>query len=179
MSLKISKGIGILYRVKNMLPISTLIQIYYSLIYSHLSYCCILWGGASVSTLTRLITLQKRAIRIITNSPYLAHTEPLFAKYSLLKLSDIHKWQVLLFMHKFKYAQLPKCCNHLFMLNTNNKYAIRNPQYYFIPFCRTVLYEKSITITGPKAWNLLNADLQNTQSFNIFKREAKLKLSSC
>ena len=36
-----------------------------------------------------MFKLQKRAIRIVANSKYNAHTEPLFKLYGILKLSDV------------------------------------------------------------------------------------------
>ena len=50
-ALKLSKSIGILNRLKTKLPKSCLLTVYYSLIYPHLTYCNIIWGGASKSLL--------------------------------------------------------------------------------------------------------------------------------
>ena len=36
-----------------------------------------------------MFMLQKRAIRIVANSKYNAHTEPLFKLFRILKLSDV------------------------------------------------------------------------------------------
>ena len=69
-SLKVSKGLGIISRVRRIFPQTVLLMLYYSLIYPYLSYCCIIWGNACVSTLNRVVILQKRAIRLVTNSPY-------------------------------------------------------------------------------------------------------------
>src|SRR3984893_16336859 len=66
-SLKISKSLNILRRLKYKLPKKCLISLYYSLIYPHLSYCIIVWGSAYNTALHRLIILQKRAIRTIDN----------------------------------------------------------------------------------------------------------------
>ena len=54
------------------------------------------------TVLKKLIRLQKRAIRIITHSKYLAPTGPLFARLKVLQLMDVYKLQVVLFMYKFK-----------------------------------------------------------------------------
>ena len=73
---KISKTIGILNRLKFYLPLNAKLAIYNSLILSHINYGILLWGNTNY--LHRLEILQKRAIRLITNSNYIAHTEPLF-----------------------------------------------------------------------------------------------------
>ena len=41
--------------------------------------------------------LQKKVIRIITGSEYLAHTNDLFLKAKILKLFDLHEYLLLLY----------------------------------------------------------------------------------
>jgi hypothetical protein len=59
---KISKGLGMMGRVRNIVPFDVLRVLYHSLIYPCLMYCCIIWGGAAASTLYRL-TVQGRSQR--------------------------------------------------------------------------------------------------------------------
>ena len=72
-SMKIARYIGILYRLRNVYPESVLITIYNTLILPHFHYCLLLWGSV-VKENHSLHLLQKKALRIITNSNYLAHT---------------------------------------------------------------------------------------------------------
>ena len=51
----------------------------------------------------RLTKLQKRALRIITNSKYNAHTEPLFKDLYLLKIKDIFDVQCMKFYNSSFY----------------------------------------------------------------------------
>ena len=62
---KISSVVGILYKIRIFLPIKTLLQIYNSLILPHLYYGILAWGGAPRTTLTKIETIQKRAMRVI------------------------------------------------------------------------------------------------------------------
>ena len=77
-SKKISKGIGILCKARKFLPKSCLITLYYSFVYPYLNYCLEVWGKATENIVSKISKLQKRAIRIITNKPWRAHTDPLF-----------------------------------------------------------------------------------------------------
>ena len=79
---KISKVIGILYRLKNIFPKETLKTLYTSLIASYLNYGLLLWGVES----HKVEIMQKKAIRLVTNSSYFAHTTPLFIKLNILKV---------------------------------------------------------------------------------------------
>ena len=65
-------------------------HIYYYQFYSHLTYGCQLWGQKE-NEIDQTITLQKKAIRLITFSHYQAHSSPLFKELGLLKLTDIIK----------------------------------------------------------------------------------------
>ena len=65
---KISKTIALLRLLRHIFPKKILRLIYMSLIYSYLNYCNIIWGGAYDTVLKPLFILQKKAIRIISNS---------------------------------------------------------------------------------------------------------------
>ena len=95
---KVSKVLGIMNRLKNILPSHILKTIYSSLILSRLHYCNLVWGHKP----NRLKTLQKRAIRIIMKAKYNAHTDPLFKQLQTLKLEDIHMANKLKFSTTWK-----------------------------------------------------------------------------
>ena len=73
-SLKVSRAVGVLKRLKSFLLSKTLLTIYHALISCHFNNHFILWGHESDD----ILKLQKRAIRILSNKHYLAHTDPLF-----------------------------------------------------------------------------------------------------
>ena len=54
-----------------------------------------------------LEVIQKRAIRLITGSNYIAHTEPLFIQLGLLKVQDIFKLRLLKFYTNFVMGHCP------------------------------------------------------------------------
>ena len=45
----ISKSVGVMRRLHCQLPVNEMVKLYYSLVYSHLTYALLAWGG-SVST---------------------------------------------------------------------------------------------------------------------------------
>ena len=105
---KISKVTGILYRLKNVFPESVLFVLYNSLIVSYIHYGLLLWGVHS----HRLDSLQKKALRFMTNSSYLAHTTPLLIKHGLLNVGDMYKLKLLKFYYKLSYDLLPPYFNN-------------------------------------------------------------------
>ena len=86
---------------------------YDSLSLSHIQFGITCWGFEW----GRLAKLQKRAVRIITNSKYNAHTEPLFKDLHLLKITDIFDVQCMKFWYKFSNNTLP---NYFTMFQYNS-----------------------------------------------------------
>ena len=64
-----------------------------SLVISHLQFGISCWGFEC----GRIFKLQTRALRILTDGKYNAHTEPLFKELKLLKVKDIFNAQYLNF----------------------------------------------------------------------------------
>ena len=90
---KMARNAGILNRVKNILPIPSMQTLYNSLIFPHFSYGLETWGTCNKKFLKRIITIQKKAVRSISKSHWLSHTEPRMRKYNILNITDQHHLQ--------------------------------------------------------------------------------------
>ena len=66
-------------KAKQYLDKNALLNLYYSYIYPYFIYCIKVWGNASHCHLNLLFLLQKKIIRIMPVSPYLAHTKTLLS----------------------------------------------------------------------------------------------------
>ena len=84
-SLKKSKSIGILYRLLD--PRAVFKKLYNALITPHFNYYILFWGSV-VRENHSLHILQKRALRLKTNSNYISHTEPLCKELRVMKDFD-------------------------------------------------------------------------------------------
>ena len=115
LSNKIARNVGMLNKLKHFLPDYIMKILYSSLIASHLQYCTLLWANSHVTHIRKLQLLQKKNIRIITSSHYIAHTDPLFAMTKLLKIEDLYKYQLGIFMHKVTHSQLPQNMSSMFL----------------------------------------------------------------
>ena len=67
---KVSKGIGMLRRIKDYVSTSTLIKVYNAIILSHFDYCSLVWDVCADYLLKKLQKLQNRAAQVITGSSY-------------------------------------------------------------------------------------------------------------
>ena len=77
---KMSRGIGVLTKIRHYVNTSILVQLYYFLIYPFLTYGVLAWGNTYITNLQKIIFSQKRAIRLTTFSGINDHSSPLFKK---------------------------------------------------------------------------------------------------
>ena len=129
---KISKGIGIMYKARKYLNKNSLKDVYHAYIYPYLTYCIEVWGCASKCHLNSLFLLQKQILRIMTFSPYLAHTDPVFKSLEILPIDKIFIDRIGITMFKVTYELVPKSIHQLFSRNkdihshdTRNKDLLR------------------------------------------------------
>ena len=90
---KVSNAIGIIYKSSFCLNNSSLRMLYFSLIYPYLFYCVSVWASTYPSNLRRLITLQKRVVRVMLRSAFDARTDPLLKNLKIMNLESIYKLQ--------------------------------------------------------------------------------------
>ena len=70
---KVSRSVGILSKLRFLLPSSTLLQLYYALVHPHLLYGLLLWGCTFRSYLFKLQSFQNKAV---SNSKFKAPLTP-------------------------------------------------------------------------------------------------------
>ena len=160
---KVSKSIGILYKISNYLPSVTLLKIYNSLVHSHFMYSNAIWGGTYGTHIHPLIILQKKCLRIINKTNYLEHTQPLFASNRVLKIADIHKYCQACYIHK--NLEIISTSSHSYSTRQN----LINPI-----FQRLTLSQRSIYYSGVVYWNSLPSHIKNILEVENFKKYLKL-----
>ena len=199
---KISRGIGILARLRTFLDPKLLISIYYCLVYSHLSYGIHAWGSAAATDLNKIEILQKKAVRILTGSQYfqiygevagpLPASEPLFKRLEILKLNDIFKLNIANFVYATLSNESPPIfsdwftyTNSVHAYSTTSSTVVNCREYFdvgtveqthtlFIQRPHLEKYGKRmIQVSGPILWNSLPRSLQESPSLPTFKSHLK------
>ena len=169
-SSKISKSIGILFKLSKLkAPKSILKHIYYSLVHSHLIYNIICYAGTYDTHVERLLLLQKRAIRIINKSSFLAHTDPLFHSNNILKVHDLYKFYVGVYMYDNWEAES-------FVVTHN--YNTRNLNSLVPGAARLTVTQNSLSVIGPNVWNSIPLIIRDSPTKSIFKNRFKAHLLS-
>jgi len=154
---KISTSLYFLRGAKKVLNPRALKFIYYSLFHSHLIYASQLWSCCSESLLKPIVTKQKMAIRILTNSKYNSHTEPLFKKLDILPFAQLCLFFKLQFMHQFTQNFLPVSLQTMWVTNNVRRQnqahvVLRNNDLFYIPLARTPFTSKHPLTTFPQLW---------------------------
>ena len=75
---KLSRMIGVFSKIQENLSISALKTLYFSFFQSSLQYCIFFWFYVSSDIRNKIMRLQKKAIRIVSKSPFDAHTNEQF-----------------------------------------------------------------------------------------------------
>ena len=105
----------------------TLRSIYFAIFFSHLTYGSQIWGQKNNSSIKKIITLQKSAVRIITFSPFRFPTITLFRDLKILKFQDLIYTNNCLFVFDHFHNSLPISLSNLFLKTSDvHHHATRN-----------------------------------------------------
>ena len=149
-------------------------MLYYSLIHPHLLYGNLLWGFARKVHLHKLIVLQKKAIRIICDAKYNAHTPPLYSKLLIPKLEYMYSIQLCQFIFLHMRHLLPQPINSIFRINAsvyNTNTRQRLDIHQFPITCDTVF--RSFIRKGPEIWASLPEHIKDAVSVKSFGSQIK------
>ncbi len=96
---KISSLTGILYKLRNILPLNAKKIIYFSLIHSNISYASQVWGHSSSTRLQKLFSTQKKAIKAMAGLSYRASSLPIFQEHSIFPLHYLINFKSCIHIH--------------------------------------------------------------------------------
>jgi hypothetical protein len=176
---KLSKITGIFKKIRWKLGKNILAKLYYALAYPYFLYCNVIWAANYVSNLDKLSKIQKKLVRIISNSEFNAHTDPIFADLNILKFDKINRYTVAIFVFKALNFLLPDIFHSLFKFSsTVHSYPTKQSVNLYISGYKTNLCKFSIKYHGPLTWNNIPIDIRHSLSLNIFKCKLKHYLFS-
>ena len=92
LSKKLSCSIGLMYRVYNCVPRFVISTLYFRLFYLHLIYAMTVWGGGGTSNCRKIAIIQKRALKLFTNSENVSRPlnyDKLFTLHLMRKFQSI------------------------------------------------------------------------------------------
>ena len=166
-NIKISKGIGILAKMRYFVPQAVLRNLYNAFISPHINYAITAWGNAPKYLTNTIHTNLNKAVRIICFEDFKAKATPLFSKLKLLKFEDCCKLETAKFMHDIYNNNDVSNLNTLFeKANKRHNYKTRHAtnSNFSLPFIRTDTRKKFLAFNGVKIWNQVPIEIKNTRS---------------
>ena len=161
---KLCSACYVLRNLKHIVPRSTLRTIYYAYIQSILSYGIIFWGISS--NVNKLFILQKKIVRIITNSRVRESCREAFKNMQIMTLYSQYIFSLILFTVKNKPLFTPN--------NEIHKYKTRNNTNLQLPTVNITKYYKGPYISGLKAFNHLPLHIKSlANDMKSFKTSLK------
>ena len=172
-SMKITKVLAMMRKIKRLVNQSILLKIYNALILSRINYAILCWGYEH----KRIFILQKKALRIIANVKYNSHTDPLYKRFNKLKVKDIFAVQSAKFYYKYSNDKLPRYFNNMFnYINEIHGYNTRGSQSVFVPISRRQNTLKSLRYSVPVTVNQFPNNIMRkmrTHSLDTIKTNIK------
>jgi hypothetical protein len=170
----VSRAAGIMYNLKNILPVSSLKSIYYSIVYPKLSMYILVWGKSSVNTLRPLRVALNKVVRSIIHPRLGEHTTELYRRLNILTLDQLYKFKSAQFMHKEHNCE--QTCMFFDVRNDfewSHDYGTRQDRPYRLPFNRMQLTERYFLNDALEFWTKIPDELKLPCSKHTFKKKIR------
>ena len=164
-NLKVSKGLGLLAKIRHYVPTNTVRSLYYSFINPYIDYNLLNWGMAAPTNLNSVNQKIKKAVRIISFKKSDHHTDPLFKELEILPLEKSIELKYAKFMWRLHNNFLPDSLSKNFRSNERTNFTSS--------ISRLESLKRFILFSGPKLWNELPQCITNKPSLNSFSNSLK------
>jgi hypothetical protein len=177
---KLVCSLYIIRRIKSLLPSECLKTLYYTLVYPHLTYGIMLWGSTTKSHIHKVFVMQKNLIRVISNSDYNAHTDPIFVELQVMKMSDIYALEIAKFMYNYANGNLAAPLLNIFIKTQNiHDYNTRQCVHLRPKINRLNTTLNSFLYKGPTVWNTLPTYIKESNTIKSFVLRIKTFFTIC
>lgn len=169
----ISNRLNFLKRISNSLPISTIKLVFNSIILPYFDYSDTVWGHTYERHNKRLITLQRRASRIILkeNSDYCWRSA--FNRLNWSSIESRIKYHSVLYIYKAMNGLASTLASGFFSYTSNRRSArIGDNKKIELIKPNNNFYINSIFYKGINYFNSMSYVIRNSNTFSSFKRQA-------
>ena len=123
-------------------------------------------GKKYPSCLERIYLIPKKHYRIITCSPFRAHTGPLYFANKILNVYYINDYIIGSFVYECLYGNIPELFRNYFQRNADvHDHNQGNTNDFYVPYGRLDIRKFSIKIAGANLWNSLPSFVKNHNQF--------------
>lgn len=169
---RIAPKIGIINKLRFMLPRTITKKLYFSLVHSNISYLAGVWGCAYNAVLQPLQILQNRAMKFSLQLPRLFSTVELY-KYDqrrVLNVNGLYRFQISKFVHQC----IHDLAYHTITFgNTNHNHNTRNRNGLRRPIARRRFGQMAIIVAGPIMYESIPQSIRNILTYSRFSADLK------
>ncbi|KAG5668041.1 hypothetical protein PVAND_015998 [Polypedilum vanderplanki] len=170
--LKVSRVVGILWKLRKY-PLITKINIYRTLIHSHLEYMNTIWGTASNAIIDPLQILQNRALRFVYQLDKRTSRVLMYTKLvdNIIPIRAINYIKAATFVHNVTHRNIHS--NTTFLSAPYNSRSLRVINTLKQSISNTNYGRKNITSHGVKLYNKIPNQIREFKDAHRFKRVLK------
>ena len=172
---KLARGLGVLNRFQNFLPLKILLLLYFSLIAPYINYGCLIWASNFSCNFRRVQVLQNKAIRLIGRYDRgIDSTESLFRKFKILKVGEIRDYQIGVFVFQCLNGLAPDFFMNIFKPNSfYHDYSTRSADSLASEPRNTTRASQVTRHMGPSVWNSFPDSVRQAESVPQLKTRIK------
>ena len=173
-SLKISRNLGVIRRLCNLVPNNVMWSLYYSLVHPYIIYSINTYFNASDYITNKIKILQKKTVRVVNGLCYNEHTSSSFLAMNLLPIDSLFKYSISIYIYRtFKIPNYDRDLHEkLITLQDQHQYPTRNNFNLVIPRYRKEKSKRSLFYSGVKVWNSIPTEIKQLD-FKPFKNRVK------
>lgn len=173
---KLSSTVGILWKLRNRLPIHVKKTIYHTLCETHISYMSMIWGTANENVLKPLQVIQNRILKSVFNLPRLTNRVQMYTH----KVENCLPIRAICYLNAatYIYKNVKNICltNIVLQERSQKRRELRNKNIIESSNANTKYGKKSITAFGVKIYNGIPDDIKQLKNPAQFKWALKAHL---
>jgi len=172
---KLNSKLALLKRIKPYLNYETMKLFFNSYILPHMDYCCAIWCSATRSNLKKVISIQKRAAKIIMNKPFSSPSIPIFNKLGWLSFENRCTFLVGTIVYKVLHGSMPHYFDDVIFVSNNNTYSLRSTTHNDLSSVafKTNYGKRTFAYCARNIWNFIPNNIRQAPSLISFKRHFK------
>ena len=172
---KLSKSLGILYKLRHILNKAVLKIVLHSLFISHIQYGILCWARCAPGALEPIQIMLNKAMRCINFCNHREQVIKFLHKDQILLIEDMFKLELAKFMFNFKSGSLPGNFSKYFIkLSSQHSYQTRAAKSgFFKPRKQTNRGQRGLRYCGPGLWSEIPDSLKDEKSVIQFGSKYK------
>lgn len=166
-----SRRIGVLMRLRKLIPTDAKLHIYKAAVLPYFQYCSLVWHFCRASDRRKLEKINERGLRAVFCDWRSTYGE-LLERAKLKTLHNMRLQDIAVFMYKVKNKLLPSTVLELFETKAT-QYILRNADFNIPRYNSTSFGKHSLRYFGPYLWSKLKYETRTLSTLSQFKKNIK------